>query len=312
MVVGVSGGVDSVCLLHLLARFGQQAGFRVIAAHLDHQLRPESSDDAAFVAQFAARIGVPVEVEQRDVKTLCAQAGWSLEDGARRIRYQVLTELAQKRGATHLAVAHTADDQAETVLMRLLRGSGLLGLSGIPVKRQLHRNLQLVRPLLYQWRSDILIYLKAHQLPFREDASNQDLSFLRNRIRHQLLPLLEQLYNPAIRRILVQLAQQSWDDYDYLRHTAGRYWKRTTKEKTGQITLSLPALRRQPKAIQRQLVREAIQRLRREGTQVEFRHWLEVERLFSQKPLTHQVDLPGGVRIRRDKTGLVCSLREQR
>ena len=136
VVVGVSGGADSVALLHLLVQLQPSLRLTLYVVHVDHQLRPESDEDAAFVQALAARFEVPAVIERRDVEALCRTARWSREDGARRIRYQCFVEAAARYSAGVVALAHTADDQAETVLMRLLRGSGLTGLAGIPAMRR--------------------------------------------------------------------------------------------------------------------------------------------------------------------------------
>ncbi len=307
IVVGVSGGADSVALLHLLRTLQSSRHLTLHVAHLDHGLRPASRDDARFVQQLAAQWHLPVTVERRDVAAACDRHGWSLEDGARRIRYEFLAAVAGRQSASHLALAHTADDQAETVLMRLLRGSGLMGLAAIPVTRQLNE-LRIVRPLLQVWRRDLLDYLTRAGVAYREDETNSDPRFLRNRIRHRLLPLLEQEYNPQIKHALTQLADQSRCDYAYLEAASGRQWKRTAKQRSAsQVALSVAAFLRQPKALQRQLLRRAVSDVSGQPLPIEFRHWLEAERLFAQRPVGTLVDLPGGVQLRRDREHVVVS-----
>ncbi len=310
ILVGVSGGMDSIALLHLLRALPSSWKPTLMIAHLDHGLRPESAADAAFVRELAARGKLRACIEREDVQARCRQEGWSLEDGARRIRYEFFRRAASAHSAAYVALAHTADDQAETVLMRLLRGAGLMGLGAIPAKR-LFRGLSIVRPLLGIWRRQIAGYVAHHRLAYREDATNADERFVRNRIRHRLLPLLEREYNPNIKGALARLAEQSRSDYAYLEDAAGRQWKRTAKEagkETPRVAISVARFLRQPKALQRQLVRQAIQRLRGELTAVEFRHWEEAERLFQQRPVGTLLDLPGGVQFRREKDHVVCQL----
>ena len=314
VLVAVSGGADSVALLHALLALQPVWRLSLYLAHLDHGLRPESAADAAFVRELGRRWRVPTTVERRPVRARCAREGWSLEDGARRIRYQFLLETAHRYSAERVALAHTADDQAETVLMRLVRGTGLMGLCAIPVARPLADGVTVVRPLLALWRRDVVAYLQAEGLAYREDATNADGRFARNRIRHELLPLLERDYNPAIKQALTHLAETSLWDAAYLQDAAGRQWKRMVKEAGNggasgpSVAISIPALRRQPKALQRQLVRRAIQRIRGELGQLEFRHWLEVERLWGERPVGTLLDLPGGVRLIRERHRLVCFL----
>ena len=327
VVVAVSGGRDSVALLHVLAAMAEDWKLSLRVAHLDHGLREESRQDAEFVRQLSARHGLPVTVERRDVQAICAREGWSLEDGARRLRYRFLAETAGRHSASRVALAHTADDQAETVLMRLVRGTGVTGLGGMPIRRRLDGAAEepraepgtvwLVRPLLELWRKDVTAYLDDLGLPFREDATNADLRFARNRIRHELLPLLERGYNPNIKVALTQLAEQSRWDAAYLEAAATRQWKRLTKVEPpeparctpappARVAIAITAFRRQPNALQRQLLRRAIRRVRGDVNQFEFRHWLEAERLFAERPVGTLLDLPGGVQLRREPERVIC------
>lgn len=310
VIVGVSGGADSVALLHLLSHLREQAKYRLHVAHLDHGLRKGSEADAEFVQELAVRWRIPCTIERREVRVVCEQEGWSLEDGARRIRYAFLAQVVRTQSATHLALAHTADDQAETVLMRLLRGAGLLGLGAIPMRRRLDE-AWIVRPLLDAWRGEIRDYLTAHRLSFREDESNQDLRFTRNRVRHALLPLLEREYNPNIKRALTQLAEQCRWDYAFLQDASARQWKRTSRRRAAPATdpvvaILVQAFLKQPKALQRQLLRRAIDEVSGDAAQIEFRHWLEAEALFSRRPVGSLVDLPGGVQLQRQRDHVMC------
>ena len=328
IVVAVSGGLDSVALLHVLITLRADWKLTLHLAHLDHGLRDVSAQDAEFVRGLGVRWRIPTTIERRDVGAICAQEGWSLEDGARRIRYQFLLETAHRQRANRIALGHTADDQAETVLMRLVRGTGLLGLSAMPMTRALDRDVCIVRPLLEVWRRDLAAMVKRERVAYREDATNSDPRFVRNRIRHELLPLLEEHYNPNVKSALTQLAEQSRSDYAYLEQAAGRQWKRMVKvlrssrpsgaAPHGQapppnslvegqvVVISLKAFRRQPKALQRQLIRQAIRRVRGDLGRLEFRHWLEVERLVGERPVGTVLDLPGGVQVRRDQDHLIC------
>jgi tRNA(Ile)-lysidine synthase len=303
-MVGVSGGADSVALLHILVRLQAPLRLKLSIVHVDHQLRPDSAADAAFVQALAARFKIPAVIEQRDVEALCRTHRWSLEDGARRIRYESFVKAAARWSAGVVALAHTADDQAETVLMRLLRGSGLTGLAGIPVTREAE-GIRIVRPLLNCWRHEILDYLADAGLTYRQDASNADRRFVRNRIRHELLPLLAREYNPKIKQALVQLAGHSRVDSTYLESAALRHWKRMARpSRRGQVCLRLPALARQPQALQRQLLRQALRQLQGDLNQFEFRHWLQLERMLGPRAARAAVDLPGGVRVVREQDRL--------
>lgn len=314
VVVAVSGGPDSVALLHVLRALQPTLKLSLHVAHLDHGLRPESGQDADFVRALAQRWRLPVTIERREVGAWCKHHGLSLEDGARRIRYAFLLEAARRHSTGRIATAHTADDQAETVLMRLLRGTGLTGLGGIPVARQLE-DCWVIRPLLETWRSEVLALLRQAGLPFREDSSNADRRFLRNRIRHELLPLLEREYHPDIRQALVQLAEQCRTDAAYLERSVRRHWRRVVREprpagtEAPELAISIARFTRQPPAVQRQLLRQAVRQIRTEGGQWEFRHWRQAERLFTDQPSGTILDLPGGVQLVRRNGQVICRLR---
>lgn len=312
IIVAVSGGADSVALLHLLIQLRQAWKLTLHVAHLDHGLRAASAEDAAFVEALGTRWHLPTTIETRDVGAVCARHGWSLEEGARHVRYEFLLEVARRHSAHAIATAHTADDQAETVLMRLLRGTGLMGLGAIPMKRQ-QGQIWIVRPLLGLWRREIVAYLQEAHLTYREDLTNTDPRFVRNRIRHELLPLLERDYNPNVKGALAQLAEQSQWDYTYLQEAAGRQWKRTVKIRPSAVVeVSVAAFLHQPPALQRQLVRQAIQQVKGDLRSFEFRHWMEIQRLFTERPIGALVNLPGDVQLRRDKDRVMCQRITQR
>jgi tRNA(Ile)-lysidine synthase len=211
VVAAVSGGPDSVALLRaLLAVRPAASPWPLSAAHLNHALRGADSDsDEAFVIGLCAGLGVPLSRHRLDVGALARAEGGNLEDVARRERYRWLADVAQNAGAAWVATGHTASDQAETVLHRLLRGAGLTGLRGIAGRRELAPGVDLVRPLLRVRRVDVTLYLGSLGQPARQDASNADLRFTRNRIRHELLPHLAARYNPAVEAALARLAEQA-------------------------------------------------------------------------------------------------------
>ena len=216
LVVGVSGGPDSLALLDCLARICPAE--RLVVAHLDHALRPMSAEDTALVARAAAALGLRFAAERADVATLARDGRQSLETAGRAARYDFLARVAHAAGAAAVVVGHNADDQAETILLHLLRGAGVGGLRGMSAAAPLPGgpDLWLLRPLLGVARADIEKYCALAGLQPATDASNADPSFTRNRLRHELLPLLE-TYNPQIRRILLNSATVLADDYEQLR-----------------------------------------------------------------------------------------------
>lgn len=265
IIVGVSGGPDSLCVLDCLHRLGYQ----VLVAHLDHQLRPESSEEAQFVQQVAQSYGLETFVERADMSSVVGSSG-SLEEKARLARYRFLVQSATEQGIHHIATGHTADDQVETILMHFLRGAGPSGLRGmLPLIRMDDwvgipeaEGMVLIRPLLGITRDQTLAHCAAIGLTPKEDKSNLDMSFTRNRLRHHLLPLLEQ-YNPGIRRVLRRTGQVMAGEADLLAHLVTDRWPSIIHPRgEGVLALDVPLFLEQPVALQRALLREAIARLR--------------------------------------------------
>lgn len=272
VVVGVSGGPDSLCLLHTLGQLATGLDASLHVAHLNHGLRGLDADsDAAFVQSLAASWHVPYTIAEADVAAMARQPGLSLEEAARNARYAFLTRLALDLDSRCIAVGHNADDQTETVLMHWLRGSGLAGLRGMAPATTVNQ-VRLIRPLLQIPRSQILRYCQEQGLKPRFDRSNEDTTIYRNRLRHRLLPLLED-YNPQIRRILRNAATVLADDYQLLRSLLLDTWPAVVRVETESlIVFDLLAYREQPPSLQRSLLREAISRLRHGLRDVSFVH----------------------------------------
>lgn len=291
MLLAVSGGPDSVAMLDIVSQLGDD--LRLVVGHVNHSLRPEAVEDAAFVANLAAGYGLPFFYRQVDVPARVAETGESVEEAARALRYAALFEMAEESSADRLATGHTADDQAETVLMRVLRGAGLAGLAGIPVRRD-----RVVRPLLILWRRQIMDYLRERDLSFRTDLSNYSLEFTRNRIRQELLPLLEREYAPRLRERLLNLGQLAGEDNAVLEAIAEREFARLCHLVPD--GLALPDAPDLPLAICRRLWRRAILQVRRTLDGISFAHLEVIRRL----PLLQEVHLPG-VRVVHEAGRLV-------
>ena len=222
LLVGVSGGPDSLCLLHML----HSIGYELIAAHVNHQLRPEAFDEAQYVKQFSADRGIEFISTEVDVERLASEHSLSLEEAARNVRYRYLFEQADKMAVVAVLVGHTADDQVETILMHLLRGSGLSGLRGMEYRllpNPWSDRIPLVRPLLSTWRSDILQYLTENKIEPVIDQSNLDTAFFRNHLRHDLLPLLDS-FHPGVRQNLLRLGVTVRDDFVVLQQLVDQAW----------------------------------------------------------------------------------------
>jgi tRNA(Ile)-lysidine synthase len=253
LLVAVSGGADSVALLHALCALRTDLDIRITVAHLDHCIRGEAArQDADFVADLAAKLEVPCIVQRRDIPRIARNRGISLEMAARDERYAFLAQTARRRKANAVATAHTADDQAETVLLKLTRGAGARGLGGI--RHRVDRDgLTVVRPLLDATRAEVEKYLRRMGVAWREDLSNVDTSFLRNRIRHEVLPLLETRLNPKVRDALLRAADLLREDDDWLMGAAqGALVECRSNSKPG--TLSVPSLRKQHLAARRRVL----------------------------------------------------------
>lgn len=297
LVVGVSGGSDSLALLHCLRRIlGPKA---LVVAHVNHGLRVQADEDARYVAQIATTWGIPSEIKEEDVTRVAADNRWGIEEAGRYTRYNFFAEVAAKYGATVAAVAHNANDQAETILMHLLRGSGVAGLRGMSLVGNVPGNedLMLIRPFLTTSRADIEAYCQMHQLQPREDESNQDTIYFRNKIRHELLPILED-FNPQIRKHMQQLSSIVAADYDLLHAQFVSVWAELQIEKgQGWLQVSRKKWQELPVSQQRMALREGILTLRPTQTEISFQVIEHARMLGLQERSGTQMDLPGNVTL---------------
>ena len=327
VVVGVSGGADSVCLLNVLAKWRKRLGIKLHVAHLNHQLRGvESEADAEYVSNLAGSLGIPITIDRQDVAAYRIERNCSIEEAARELRYAFLGRVAREVGANRIAVGHTRDDQVETILMHILRGTGITGLCGLapcspmaydsqgmslpaspsslpasplslpasPLSLRAKRsNLLVIRPLLDITREETTSYCQQHQLDPRIDSSNLSLSFFRNRLRLQLLPLLRQ-YNPGVDQALLRLADIAKEDNAFLEQQASGLWEEVVKQENNVIYLDKRQLANLPIALQRQLLRAAVARLAGDARDIEASH-IEAARSLLNKPAGKRISLPHGL-----------------
>jgi tRNA(Ile)-lysidine synthase len=213
VVLAVSGGADSVALACGLAKLKSSATGhgRLVVAHFNHRLRAEADDDATFVRSLAAQLELPFELDAADVAAAATKHGDGIEAAARAARYRFLRQTAERLGARYVVTAHTADDQIETILFNVLRGTGLSGLAGIPRARPLSDAVSVIRPMLNVRRCEVLAYLKTIEQSYRTDATNECRDFTRNRLRHELLPLLREQYQFDVDGSLLRLASIAGD-----------------------------------------------------------------------------------------------------
>jgi tRNA(Ile)-lysidine synthase len=297
LVVAVSGGADSVCLLHILVKLQEKLKVKLHIAHLNHQLRgAESEADAKYVSDLARQLGIPTTIEGRDIKGYQKQHRLSLEEAAREVRYGFLAEVAKTIGTKLVAVGHTKDDHIETILLHLIRGAGTRGLQGLQPYtdwKSKSGSIIVVRPLLEISHQETEDYCRSHGLKPRIDATNISLSPLRNRVRHQLLPLLMS-YNPAISQALLRTAQIARDDIDFLDKEVARLWDEIAQEQGKTIILDRKRLDHLPPTLKRYLLRAAVERMLGSAKDIEMRH-IEEMVLALDKAAGRRLSLPQGL-----------------
>ncbi len=297
LVLGVSGGADSLCLMDVLHR----AGFNLIVAHFDHQLRPESAREAAWVREQAEQRGLVVQIGQGDVKALAKEKHMSIEEAAREARYDFLFGVAQHAGAQAVAVAHTASDQVETVLMHLIRGTGRRGLMGMPYRgflNQFSATIPLVRPMLSVWREEVLAYCRENRLVWIEDPSNRDMRFTRNRLRYEILPLLQRI-NPRAEEAIWRTAMLLADEEDILEEAFQQAWNQCVLEQsTTQIAFMRERLIKLSPALQRDMIRWALPLLRPAIRDVDFETVQRALQFIHQPTQSRHIHLMAGLGMR--------------
>ena len=305
VVAAVSGGADSVALLAALDQLRTNLRLELIVAHFDHRLRPDSGDDATWVERLGRSMGLDVRVGAPSTKPPATH----IEEWARGERYAFLQQVANDAQARWIAVAHTASDQAETVLHHALRGSGLTGLSGIPQTRKLSDSVRLIRPCLSLERREMEAFLAKLGLEFRVDHSNEDQRLTRNALRHSLLPEIRRRFNPRADQALVRLAEQSREAVWFLRKTARQALKAGHLETaSGEIRLSTRAFEGLDEIVVREVAVLIWTRLRWPRQKMTSGHWQRAAALLQGKGPVRG-DWPGGVRGERRK-GLVMLRRE--
>ena len=296
IVVGVSGGPDSLCTLDVLVR----CGYSPVVAHFNHKLRPEADADSKFVQRIAEKRKLSFAGEEIDVRALAEDGRQSIEEAARNARYRFLFATAERVAAQAVAVGHSADDQVETVLMHLLRGAGLDGLSGMEFRslpNAWSEHIPLVRPLLDVWRAQIIEYCQEQGFDPIIDATNQDQTFFRNRIRHELLPNLES-YNPSIRKVLWRTAEVLRGDMELVKQAVDTAWQECLlTEGSDYVGLDPQRASQQTLSVQRHLIRRAIAYLRPGLRDIGFNTVEQVRKYFRDSQPTAEIDLIAGLKL---------------
>ncbi len=276
VVVAFSGGSDSMALLHLLKRAAKRLPIELVALHVNHNLRQAAGDDQAYCENLCREWGVPFEYAELDTRTEARERGLSLETAAREGRYRLLEECAHRHGAMAIALGHTMNDQAETVLANMVRGTGVRGLAAMPWRHGLR-----VRPLLEFGREGLQDYLRSQGVTWLEDATNESPEFTRNRIRHQVLPLLQREFNPQIISALSRLAHNAAEAESWMQQeTKQAFAQCLGSESEKKIVLDIHRFSSYFSSIQKQLVREALERISRGTYRADFTDLQRAEKLL--------------------------------
>ena len=313
LLVAVSGGQDSVCLLHLLSGLRTELNLKIHVAHLNHQLRAKESDlDAQYVFDLCHKLELPVTIGQADTNAYQTAHKLSLEEAAREVRYQFLAETADSIKTKNIAVAHTRDDNVETILLHIMRGSGIRGLIGLtPVSQRLidGKKMSIFRPLLNITHKETGVYCRIHKLNPRLDATNLTLEPLRNRVRLELLPALK-TFNPGIDAALLRTSLIAADDMDLLESLAQKSWRRVVSQQDDGIFFEREKMQVLHVGLQRSLLRMAVGKLAGTLKDIETRHIEEILSLI-QKPAGKSLDLPYGLIFKTDYRHFILAKKDQ-
>jgi tRNA(Ile)-lysidine synthase len=306
IIVAVSGGPDSICLLDILNHIKHQYNLSLIIAHVHHGIRIKESDvEARFVRLKSAHLKLPFEQLTISVPEIARNKGLSIEQAGRTVRYQFFKNLLNKYQAQKIALGHNADDQVETILMRIIRGSGLRGLRGIPPKRD-----PFIRPLIECNRSEIEAYCQRKNIAFCIDSSNKEPKYLRNKIRQQLIPLLKEQYNPAIDKHLLQLQTIIQDELDFWDEIIEQYYLKVLhKEYSSYLVLDIEKLIEMPPGIQRSVIRRCLRHLKCFLDDIQFNHIEDIRLLCLKERGEKFLDLPGEIRVRKSYRNLTMGFR---
>jgi len=305
VLVGVSGGPDSIALLHVLLTLASRFSLRLGVAHLNHSLRQKDSDkDAEFVASLAGKFDLPCYVHKENVRKYQIENKLSLEEAARRVRYTFFNSVSETNRFNKIALGHHCDDNAELILMNLFRGSGPQGISGIPPVR----DGKIIRPLINLKRSEIIDYLEAKGLKYVSDTSNWETKYLRNRIRLHLIPLLKESYNPKIIETLNRLAAIIGSEEEWIEDIIHPLFEKTALSMQDDIvSFSVPRLKEINIAAQRRIIRKAIARIKGNLRRITFSHIDSVINLLESRPAYKNLDFPDRIRIQRNRETLIFS-----
>ncbi len=307
IILGISGGPDSVCLLHILNRLKETFDIKIYAAHLNHQIRGlEAQKDALYVAKLCEEMGVKYFVRSIDVPKYCEENKVSIEDGARTLRYELFYEIMQKTNANKIAIAHNMNDQAETILMHIMRGTGLQGLRGI----EYIRDNVIIRPILDIERSEIEDYCEKYNLNPRIDKTNLDPIYTRNKVRLKLIPYMQENFNSNVIKSIVRMSSSLRNDSDYIEENALMKFEEICTVLDESVEIPVDLFVNLHNAIKYRIIRYAIKYILGDTNFIDQRHLLDIIELESEKKVGKKLNIPRGLFVYRKKNSIIITAKE--
>ena len=307
IVLGLSGGPDSVCLLHILNRLREVLDIEVYAAHLNHQIRElEAQQDALYVSQLCESLGVTFFVKSINVPQYCKDNKLSLEEGARKLRYEMFFEIKESLNANKIAIAHNMNDQAETVLMRMMRGTGLQGLKGIDYIR----DGVIIRPILDIERSEIEAYCEEHKLNPRIDSTNLESIYTRNKIRLELIPYMKENFNSNVTESIVRMSNSLKCDNEFIEEEALKQFRNISCINEGNLEIKIEKFKNLHKSLKCRIIRHGIKNVLGDTNFIDQKHIEEVIDLEGENKIDKRIVLPRGLFVYRQKGKLLFTTRE--
>ena len=307
IVIGISGGPDSVCLLHILSRLKEKLNIELYAAHLNHQIRGiEAQKDALYVSEICDEMGITYFLKSIDVPKYCKDNSLSIEEGARKLRYEMFDEIKKRTKSNKIAIGHNLNDQAETVLMRIMRGTGLQGLRGIEYARE----NGVIRPLLDIERKDIEEYCKVHNLNPRIDESNLENIYTRNKIRLELIPYMTDNFNTNLIESIVRMSNSLRGDSDYIEAEAESKFKDICKVTSDTVDIKINDFSKLHNAIKVRVLRKGIKSILGDTNFIDQKHIEDVLEFESESKINKMLTLPRGVFVYRKQDCITLTTTE--
>ncbi len=307
IVVGLSGGPDSVCLLHILSRLKEELDLEIYAAHLNHQIRGiEAQKDAFYISKLCEEMGITFFIKSINVPEYCEKNGVSIEEGARKLRYEMFYEIKNNTRANKIAIGHNLNDQAETILMRMMRGTGLQGLKGI----EYIRDGVIIRPILNIERNDIEEYCKQNKLNPRIDKTNLESIYTRNKIRLELIPYMKDNFNSNIIESIVRMGNSLRSDNDYIESEALIKFKEVSNIKSDSVEINLKPYINLHNSMKVRILRNSIKHILGDTNFIDQRHIDDIIELEDESKIDKVINLPRGIYVYRKKNSIILTNKE--